>query len=189
MHDFLQCGKDTAYDIVHLLTAFDLKDVHKAETHGQMTAVILYNTPYTMASKGPFILSFALGHDVSLRSVLGLPTLLAMGTDMNLVKSFLSCSEFNREISLDLQPPGHGLPEGVSLNHYLSNVPTSVSTNQTHKIRSYIIQQQKVLRNLRVHVHLRTIYLLPIIFLTIMSHGNSNTFHLILTILLLLVSN
>ena len=55
-----------------------------------------------MASKGPFILSFALGHDVSLRSVLGLPTLLAMGVDINLVKGLLTCSEFNREFPLDL---------------------------------------------------------------------------------------
>ena len=164
VHGFLQCGKDTAYDVVHILAALDLKDVNKTKTQGQMTAAIHYKTPYTVASKGPFILSFALGHDVSLRSVLGLPTLLAMGADMNLVKGLLSCSELNREFPLDLQPLGHGLSEGVSLNHYSPNVPTSVSTNQTHKIRSYIIQQQKVLRNLRVHVHLRTIYLLPIIF-------------------------
>ena len=86
----------------------------------------------TYASKGPFILSFALGHDVSLCSVLGLPTLLSMGADINLVKDLLSCSEFNRDFPLDLQPPGHGLPEGVSLNHYSPNVPTSVPTNPIH---------------------------------------------------------
>ena len=132
VHEFLQCGKDTAYDVVHLLAALDLKDVDKAETHGQMTAVIRYKTPYTVTGKGPFILSFALGHDVSLRSVLGLPTLLAMGADINLAKGLLSCSEFNRDFPLDLQPPGHGLPEGVSLNHYSPNVPTSVPTNPIH---------------------------------------------------------
>ena len=94
-----------------------------------MTAVILYKTPYTMASKGPFILSFALGHDVSLRSVLGLPTLLSMGADVNLVKGLSSCSEFNRDFPLDLQPPGHGLPEAFLLNHYSPNVPTPGPTN------------------------------------------------------------
>ena len=132
MHDFLQCGKDTAYDIVHLLTAFDLKDVHKAETHGQMTAVILYKTPYTMASKGPFILSIALGHDANLHSVLGLPSLLEMGADIKLITRLLLYSEFNREFHLDLQPPGHGLLESVSINRFSPNVTTSVPTNPTH---------------------------------------------------------
>ena len=67
-----------------------------------MTAVIRYKTPYIVASKGPFILSFTLGKDVSLRSDLGLPTLLAMGTDINLVKGLLSCIDLNRDFSLEL---------------------------------------------------------------------------------------
>ena len=128
----MQYGKDTAYDVVHLLVALDLKDVNKAETHSQMTTIIRYKTPYTVASKRCFILSSALGHDVRLRSVLGLAALLAMGDDINLVESLLSCSEFNREFSLDLQLPGHSLSGGVSLNHYLPNVPTLVSTDPTH---------------------------------------------------------
>ena len=74
-----------------------------------------------MASKELFIRSFALGHDVCVRSVLGLPTILVMGADINLVKDLLSCSEFNREF-----------PLGLSLYHYLPNVPTSVPTNPTH---------------------------------------------------------
>ena len=104
--EFLQCGKDTEYDVVHLLAALDLKDIQKDANHGQMTAVIRYKTPYVVDGKGSFILSFALGNDVSLRSVLGLPTLLAMGADINLVKGLLSCIELNRDFPLDLQPPG-----------------------------------------------------------------------------------
>ena len=104
--EFLQCGKDIEYDVVHLLAALDLKDIQKDANHGQMTAVIRYKTPYVVDGKGSFILSFALGNDVSLRSVLGLPTLLAMGADINLVKDLLSCIELNRDFPLDLQPPG-----------------------------------------------------------------------------------
>ena len=100
--EFLQCGKDTAYDVVHLLAALDLKNVNTNATHGQMTAIIRYKTPYIVAGKGPFILSFALGNDVSLRSVLGLPTLLEMGADINLVKDLLLCIELNRDFPLKL---------------------------------------------------------------------------------------
>ena len=127
--DFLQCGKDTEYDVVHLLAALDLEDIQKDANHGQMTAVIRYMTLYVVDGKGPFILSFALGNDVSLRSVLGLPTLLAMGADINLAKGLLSCIELNRYFPLDLQPPGKGLPEGASLNHYSPTVLTSVPSN------------------------------------------------------------
>ena len=38
--EFLQCGKDTAYDVVHLFTAFDLKDISTDTTHGQMSTLI-----------------------------------------------------------------------------------------------------------------------------------------------------
>ena len=94
--NFLRCGKDTAYDVVHLLATLDLKDINIDTTHGQMTAVIRYKTPYIIAGKGPFILSFALGKDISLCSALDLPSFLAMGADINLVKGSLSCIELNR---------------------------------------------------------------------------------------------
>ena len=88
---FFQYGKDTAYDVVYLLAALNLKNFDTDATHGQMTAGIRYKTPYTVAGKGPFILYFALGNDVSLRSVFGLPTLLVMDADIKLVKGLLSC--------------------------------------------------------------------------------------------------
>ena len=131
--EFLQCGKDTAYDVVHLLAVLDLKDINTDATHGQMTAVIQYKTPYIVAGKGPFILSFALGNDVSLRSVIRLPTLLVMGVDIiNLIKGILSCIELNRDFPLELQPSGKGLPEGDFLNHYSPTVPVSVPYNLSH---------------------------------------------------------
>ena len=84
IEEFLQCGKDTDYDVVHLLAAIDLSGVPTDDDHGQMTAVIRYKTPYTVNGKDPFILSFALGNDVSLHCVFGLPTLLAMGASIGL---------------------------------------------------------------------------------------------------------
>ena len=73
-----------------------------------------------------------MGNDVSLRSVLGLSTLLAMGADINLVKGLLSFIELNRDFPLELQPSGECLPEGTSLNHYSPTVPVSVPSNLLH---------------------------------------------------------
>lgn len=44
----------------------------------KMTVVVQHKTPYVVQGRGSFILSYALGHDVSLRCVLGLPTLLSI---------------------------------------------------------------------------------------------------------------
>ena len=78
VEEYSQCGKDVAYDVVHLLADLDLKDANQDVNHGKMTAAIRYKTPYIVKGRGPFILSFALGDDISLRCVLGLPTLLSI---------------------------------------------------------------------------------------------------------------
>ena len=74
----LQCEPNTDNDVVPLLAALDLEPSHLPSTHGQITAVIRYHTPYLVNNKDPLILSFALGTYIALRSVLGLPTLLSM---------------------------------------------------------------------------------------------------------------
>ena len=78
------------------------------------------------------VYSLALENDVSLRSVLGLPILLKMGTDINLIKTLLLCIELNLIFSLELQPPGKGLSEGASLNHHLPTISSTFLTNLTY---------------------------------------------------------
>ena len=62
----LQCGKDTAYDVVHVLRYLDLKDMNQDINYDKMTAVVRYQKPYIVKGRGPFILSFALGHGLTL---------------------------------------------------------------------------------------------------------------------------
>ena len=57
-----------------------------------MTVVIKYKTPYFLNKRDIFFISFALANDVSLRCVLGLPTLLALGGIINLVEGKFMCS-------------------------------------------------------------------------------------------------
>ena len=64
--EFLECGKNTNYDVVQLLATFDLNLGQLPNKHGQMTAVIRYYTPYVVNDTDPLILSFALGDDISL---------------------------------------------------------------------------------------------------------------------------
>ena len=99
--EYLQCGKDTAYnDVVHLLAALDRENTNQNMDHSKMTIVIRYKTPYSIQWYGPFILSFTLGHDVNLRCVLGLPTLLSIRTAITLLSSEISCTKINRKFHL-----------------------------------------------------------------------------------------
>ena len=62
-----------------------------------MPAVIRYITPYLINNNFPLILSFALCNDAVLRSVLGIPYLLAMGgAIVDLVKGQFLFSELNQ---------------------------------------------------------------------------------------------
>ena len=127
--EFIQCGDGTGYDVVQLLAALDLDSSHQPLDHGKMTAVIRYKTPYFFNKNEPLFISFALGNDVSLRCVLGLPTLLALGGLINLVKGEFICSEIGKTFPLTLDPPGKGLPEGIVFDNSTPIIPQGVSTN------------------------------------------------------------
>ena len=72
---------------------------------------------------------FVLGNDVSLRCVLGLPTLLALGGLINLVKGEFICSEIRQTFPLTLDPSGKGLPEGIVFDNITPIIPQGVCTN------------------------------------------------------------
>ena len=127
--EFIQCGDGTGYDVVQLLAALGLDSSHQPLDHGKMTAVIRYRTPYLVNKRDPSFIYFALGNDVSLRCVLGLPTLLALGGLINLVKGEFICSEIDRTFPLTLDPPGKGLPEGIVFDNNTPTIPQGVSTN------------------------------------------------------------
>ena len=84
-----------------------------------------------MNKKDPLILTFELGNDISLRYVLGLPTILSMGTTLNLPLGKFICSELNFTFPLLLDPLGKGLPDGVSLSTSNHCVPPGITSNLT----------------------------------------------------------
>ena len=74
-------------------------------------------------------ISFALDNDVSLRCVLGLPTLLALAGIINLMKGDFVCSKINRTFYLTLDPLGKGLLEGIVFDTTTPTILQEVSTN------------------------------------------------------------
>ena len=84
-----------------------------------------------MHGKDPFVLSIALGKNDRIRSILGLPSLLAMGAAIDLVSGLLSRVELNHKFPLELHPSGKGLPCGASFDHYPPTISPCVSTSIT----------------------------------------------------------
>ena len=74
-------------------------------------------------------LSFTLGTDVALRSVLGIPCLLFMGVVVDLENGQLDCKELNSMFPLQLDPPGKYLPDGSSYDSFSNTVPADIPTN------------------------------------------------------------
>ena len=99
-----------------------------------MTTVIRYKTPYLIHNTDPLILSFVLGTDVALRSVLGILCILAMGVIVDLVNGQLDCKELNSVFSLQLDPPGKGLPDGASYYSFFKAVPDGIPKNVLTKV-------------------------------------------------------
>ena len=125
----IQCGGTSDYDVVKLLAALDLDTSQQSVEHGHMAAVIRYRTPYLVNKRDPLFIYFSLENDVSLRCVLGLPTLLTIGGLINLVKGEFFCSDIDRTFALSLEPPGKGLPDGVASDNSTPTIPEGVPTN------------------------------------------------------------
>ena len=106
--EFIQCGDGTRYDVVQLLAALYLDSSHQPLDHGKMTAVIRYRTPYFINNRDSLFICFALGNDISLRCVLGLPNLLVLGGLINLVKGEFIRSDIGPTFPLTLDPPDKG---------------------------------------------------------------------------------
>ena len=77
---------NTKYNIILILVPLDLKETNHPVDHDIMTVVIRYKTLYLINNTDSLILSFELDTDVTLRSILGILCLLAMGAVIDLVK-------------------------------------------------------------------------------------------------------
>jgi hypothetical protein len=92
-----------------------------ASTHGNLTAVIRYYTPYTDLSGNPITISFALGSDVTVNTIFGLPMLC----DLDVIISLRSNSMHSRALNLDFPitraEAVFGLPAGCLFDSAASN--------------------------------------------------------------------
>lgn len=79
--EYLQCRDDTEHDIIQLLATLYI-DIYSKPSNMVRRQRLFVIVNVFVNSKYPLIISFALVGDISLRSVLGLSTLLYMGATL-----------------------------------------------------------------------------------------------------------
>jgi hypothetical protein len=113
------------FEALRLLGA--VADSNTLSTHGRLTTVIRYFTPYTQSGNDnrPVILSFALGPDVTVNTIVGLPTIDSFGLSIDLRTNRAYSSTCDTTFAIRRASISHGLPPGVSfdVDHFRRTSP------------------------------------------------------------------
>jgi hypothetical protein len=114
--DFVSFDDSNPFEPIKLGGAIRDPSDFDASDHGNLTAVIRYYTPYVDVSGAPITISFALGSDVTVNTIFGLPMLC----DLDAIISLRSNSMHSRALNLDFpitRAAAHlGLPTNCSFD-------------------------------------------------------------------------
>jgi hypothetical protein len=108
--EYTAFDESNPFEPVKLGGAIRDPDNFDGSTHGNLTAVIRYFTPYTDRSGHPIMFSFALGLDVTVNTIFGLPMLCALDCTISLGSNSLHSTTLNLTLPITRAAARHGLP-------------------------------------------------------------------------------
>ena len=114
--DFCYSDGTAPFDPVKLEGAVSAHDSGVKSTHGLLTALVRYKTPYVDDTGSPISLSFALGNDVATNTIFGLPTITALGFlfDAANLTAYSRC--LNTTFPLTKSAGTLGFPDNISFD-------------------------------------------------------------------------
>lgn len=84
VHSFEEFDESNPFDPIKFCGAVTDPSAYDESLHGALLAVISFHTPFqNSVTNEPVILAFALGDDVSVDIILGIPTINELETEMN----------------------------------------------------------------------------------------------------------
>jgi hypothetical protein len=114
--EFVSFNDGNRFESIKLSGAIHDPSNFDSTDHGNLTAVICYKTPYLDTFGNPITLSFALGPNVTVNTIFGLPMLC----DLNAVISLRSNSLHSRALAHDFPitraAANFGLPQGCLID-------------------------------------------------------------------------
>jgi hypothetical protein len=82
-----------------------IDQVRKDEKEGKLFAVVIYNTTYKTGHGEMVKYAFALGHDVSVNTIIGLPALRSMKGILDVVNGRFDCGAIGVSFTVDYKEP------------------------------------------------------------------------------------
>ena len=101
---------------IQLQLAINNSDTPTQSNAERLTATIKYYTPYTSADGQSILLSFGLGADVLVQSIIGLPTLRKWNCHIKLCGNHMVCLFLKSIFPLFFERTKPGLPSGITFS-------------------------------------------------------------------------
>ena len=86
VESFEEFNGDNPFEPIKLMGAIRNPAIYDREQHGILSAVIRYTTPYILNNGHQFFLCFALGEDMSVNTILGVPGILEVVMEPQFIK-------------------------------------------------------------------------------------------------------
>jgi hypothetical protein len=110
--EFVSFDDSNPFEPIKLGGAIRDPDDFDATDHGNLTAVVRYYTPYTDISGSSITVSFALGSDVTVNTIFGLPMLCDLDSVISLRTNSLHSRALNVDFPITRAAAAFGLPFG-----------------------------------------------------------------------------
>jgi hypothetical protein len=110
--EYIEFDVDNPFEPIKLGGAICDPFDFNASNHGNLTAVIRYRTPYQDQTGSPITFSFALGTDVTVNTIFGLPMLCNLDLVISLRANSLYSSVLDRQFPITRAAAVFGLPSG-----------------------------------------------------------------------------
>jgi hypothetical protein len=85
-------------------------DDYSESAHGQLTAIIRYRTPYTGTDGNPIHISFGLGNDMTVNTILGMPIIKDLSMIPNFRAGSIVCKDTAATFEICYQETSCGFP-------------------------------------------------------------------------------
>jgi hypothetical protein len=97
---FERFDDENPFEPIKLGGAISHPSDYTESVHGQLTAVIRYKTAYVCHDGAPIHLSFGLGNDMTVNTILGLPTICDLGMKPDFRRALVTCDDTPAVFSL-----------------------------------------------------------------------------------------
>jgi hypothetical protein len=98
------------FEPIKLGRAIRSPEDYNESTHGQLTAVIHYRTPYSDHEGNPITISFGLGNGMTVNTILGMPLIRDLGMTPDFRAGHVACTDSPATFDLEYPKTTCGVP-------------------------------------------------------------------------------